>query len=166
MGSIKGFGANVVDAIMKEREENGLFADVYDFVERMSGCVNRTSVENLVNSGALDSFGHPRGMYFLPSRGGELFIDLITRYGDLYKNDAVQSGASLFGDMEEMKPERPPLPEGKPNVDIMEELQKEKDLVGMYLSSHPLDRYRFEIDNFTNCRLVDLSPAPAWDSCN
>ena len=156
LGSIKGFGANVVDAIVKEREENGLFADVYDFVERMSGCVNRKSFENLVNSGALDSFGHPRGMYFLPSRGGELFIDLITRYGDLYKNDAVQSGASLFGDMEEMKPERPPLPEGKSNVDIMEELQKEKELVGMYLSSHPLDRYDFEIKNFASCKMNDL----------
>ena len=156
LGSIKGFGANVVDAIMKEREENGLFSDIYDFVERMSGCVNRKSFENLVNSGALDSFGHPRGMYFLPGRSGELFIDQIVRYGDLYKNDAVQAGASLFGDAEEMKPERPPLPDGKSNVDIMEELQKEKELVGMYLSSHPLDRYDFEIKNFTTCKMNDL----------
>ena len=156
LGSIKGFGANVVDAIMKEREENGLFTDIYDFVERMSGSVNRKSLENLVNSGALDGFGHPRGMYFLPGRGGELFIDQISRYGDLYKNDAVQAGASLFGDAEEMKPERPPLPEGKSNVDIMEQLQKEKDLVGMYLSSHPLDRYDFEIKNFATCKMNDL----------
>ena len=126
-------------------------------VERMAGSVNRKSFENLVNSGALDSFGHPRGMYFLPGKGGgDLFIDQITRYGDLYKNDSVQAGASLFGDAEEMKPERPGLPEGVPNVDIMEELQREKDLVGMYLSSHPLDRYDFEIKNFATCKINDL----------
>ena len=157
LSSIKGFGGNIVDAIVKERDENGLFSDVYDFVERMSGCVNRKSFENLVNSGALDSFGHPRGLYFLPGKGGgDLFIDQVTRYGDLYRNDSVQAGASLFGDAEEMKPERPGLPEGVPNVDIMEELQKEKDLVGMYLSSHPLDRYDFEIKNFATCKIGDL----------
>ncbi|MBR3671047.1 MAG: DNA polymerase III subunit alpha, partial [Spirochaetia bacterium] len=156
LSSIKGFGGNIVDAIVKEREENGLFADVYDCVERMSGSVNRKSFENLVNSGALDSFGHPRGMYFLFGKGGEQFIDQVTRYGDLYKNDAVQAGASLFGDAEEMKPERPALPEGTPNVDIMEELQREKELVGMYLSSHPLDRYDFEIKHFASCQMKDL----------
>ena len=157
LSSIKGFGGNIVDAIVKERDENGLFLSVYDFVERMSGCINRKSFENLVNSGALDGFGHPRGMYFLPGKnGGDLFIDQLTRYGDLYNRDSVQSGASLFGDMEEMKPEPPALPEGVPNVDIMEELQKEKDLVGMYLSSHPLDRYDFEIKNFATCKINDL----------
>ena len=157
LGSIKGFGANVVEAIIKEREENGLFTDIYDFVERMAGSVNRKSFESLVNSGALDSFGHKRSMYFQTGRGGEMFIDLITRYGELYKNDAVSSASSLFGDMEEMKPERPPLPDNEGDMDIMELLQREKDLVGMYLSSHPLDRYQFEIHNFTNCKLADLS---------
>jgi DNA polymerase-3 subunit alpha len=157
LSSIKGFGGNIVDAIVKERDENGLFSDVYDFVERMSGSVNRKSLESLVNSGALDSFGHPRGMYFLIGRnGGDIFLDQLARYGDLYKNDSVQAGASLFGDMEEMKPERPAMPEGTPNVDIMEELQREKDLVGMYLSSHPLDRYEFELKNFTTCKINNL----------
>ena len=157
LGSIKGFGANVVDAIMKEREENGLFTDVYDFVERMAGNVNRKSFESLVNSGALDSFGHKRSMYFQLNRTGEPFIDLIARYGDLYANDTLSGGASLFGDMEEMKPERPALPDNEGEMDIMELLQREKDLVGMYLSSHPLDRYAFEIHNFTNCHLADLN---------
>ena len=157
LGSIKGFGANVVDAIIKERDENGLFTDVYDFVERMSGSINRKSFECLVNSGALDSFGHKRSMYFQPGRGGDMFIDQITRYGDLYKNDVVSSASSLFGDMEEMKPERPHLPDNEGDMDIMELLQREKDLVGMYLSSHPLDRYKFELQNFTNCTLANLN---------
>ena len=157
LGSIKGFGANVVDAIIKEREENGLFTDVYDFVERMAGNVNRKSFESLVNSGALDGFGHKRSMYFQLNRTGEPFIDLIARYGDLYANDTLSGGISLFGDMEEMKPERPALPDNEGEMDIMELLQREKDLVGMYLSSHPLDRYAFEMHNFTNCHLADLN---------
>ncbi|MBQ3812451.1 MAG: DNA polymerase III subunit alpha [Bacteroidales bacterium] len=158
LGSIKGFGANVVDAIIKEREENGLFSDIYDFVERMSGAVNRKSFENLLNAGAFDSFGHKRSMYYQPGKGSnELFIDQITHYGDLYKNDTVSSAASLFGDMEEMKPERPAMPENEGYMDIMEVLQREKDLVGMYLSSHPLDRYDFEMRHFVSCKLADLS---------
>ena len=157
LGSIKGFGANVVEAILKERSENGLFTDVYDFIERMAGSVNRKSFECLVNSGALDGFGHKRSLYFQPGRGGEMFIDLVTRYGELYANDALSGASSLFGDMEEMKPERPALPDSEGYMDIMEVLQREKELVGMYLSSHPLDRYAFEIQNFTNCKLNDLS---------
>ena len=157
LGSIKGFGNNVVEAIVKERDENGLFTDIYDFVERMAGSVNRKSFESLVNSGAFDSFGHKRSMYFQPGRGGDLFIDQITRYGDLYKNDTMSSAASLFGGMEEMTPDRPAMPENEGYIDIMDILQREKDLVGMYLSSHPLDRYKFEIDHFTNCQLANLS---------
>ena len=96
-------------------------------------------------------------MYFQPGRSGDLFLDEISRYGELYKADTVSSGSSLFGDMEEMKPERPALPQNEGEMDILEILQREKDLVGMYLSSHPLDRYRFEIDNFTTVKLNDLS---------
>ena len=157
LGSIKGFGANVVDAIIAERDEHGLFSDIFDFVERMAGNVNRKSLENLVNSGAVDSLGHKRSMYFQPCRNGELFIDQLVRYGDLYKNDSLNGGVSLFVDMEEMKPERPALPDSEGEMDIMDMLQTEKALVGTYLSSHPLDRYRFEIDSFCNCKLADLS---------
>jgi DNA polymerase-3 subunit alpha len=157
LGSIKGFGANVVEAIMAEREEHGLFTDIYDFVERMAGNVNRKSFENLANSGAFDSLGHKRSLYFQPGRGGERFIDQLVRYGDLYKEDSLTGGVSLFGDMEEMKPERPAMPESEGDQDILEMLQKEKELVGMYLSSHPLDRYRFEIDNFCNQKMADLN---------
>jgi len=156
LGGIKGFGGNVVEAILKEREENGLFTDIYDFVERMSGSVNRKSLESLLNAGALDSFGAKRALYYQPGKSGETFLDELSRYGDLYKNDTVNAAASLFGDMEEMKPQRPEMPDTQIEGDILEELQKEKELVGMYLSSHPLDRYDFEMRNFTTCKMVDL----------
>ena len=157
LGGMKGFGANMVDAILADREENGLYTDIYDFVERMAGTVNRKAFETLLYSGALDSFGIKRRQYELPGRSGQPFIDEIVRYGELYRNDTVDAAASLFGDIEEMKPERPVVPEMEGEEDILGFLQKEKELVGMYLSSHPLDRYKFEIKQFTTCEMANLA---------
>ena len=156
LGGLKGFGENVVAAIIKEREDHGLFEDVFDFAERMSGVVNRRSFETLVYSGAMDSFNIKRSQYFLEMKGGNLFIDELLRYAELYRNDTLDSAASLFGDIEELKPVRPEVPVFTAAEDTLFLLQKEKEYVGMYLSSHPLDRYRFEIDNFASCPLKML----------
>ena len=157
LGGMKGFGANIVDLILKDRDENGLYTDIYDFVERMGGVVNRKAFETLLYAGALDGFGIKRRQYELPGRSGQPFIDEIVRYGELFRNDTVDAAASLFGDIEEMKPERPSVPEMAGEEDYLGFLQKEKELVGMYLSSHPLDKYRFEMDNFTTCELANLT---------
>ena len=157
LGGMKGFGANIVDLILKDRDENGLYTDIYDFVERMGGVINRKAFETLLYAGALDGFGIKRRQYELPGRSGQPFIDEIVRYGELYRNDTVDAAASLFGDIEEMKPERPVVPEMTGEEDYLGFLQKEKELVGMYLSSHPLDKYRFEMDNFTTCELANLA---------
>ena len=156
LGGIKGFGDNIVKAILAEREENGLFTDIYDFVERMSGSVNRKAFEALLHSGAFDSFGICRKQFTLPCKSGDLFIDTLLRYGELYKKDSMESSISLFGDAEEMKPERPEIPAMIGDEDIMEKLKFEKELVGMYLSSHPLDTYAFELENFTTCQIGEL----------
>ncbi len=155
-GGIKSFGSNIVRTILSEREDNGLFADIYDFVERMSGIVNRKAFEALIHSGAFDSFGINRKQFMLPCKGGDTFLDAILRYGELYKKDSMDNTVSLFGEVEEMKPERPEIPAMVGEEDILDRLQKEKELVGMYLSSHPLDRYSFEMENFTNCELGSL----------
>ncbi len=157
MGGIKGFGDNIVRAILAEREENGLFADIYDFVERMSGIVNRKAFESLLHAGAFDSFGICRKQFMLPGKNGDMFIDTLLRYGELYRKDTMESSVSLFGEVEEMKPERPEIPAMTVEEDILEKLQYEKELVGMYLSSHPLDRYQFELENFTTCQLGDIN---------
>ena len=157
LGGMKGFGANIVDLILKDRDENGLYTDIYDFVERMGGVVNRKAFETLLYAGALDGFGIQRRQYELPGRSGQPFIDEIVRYGELYRNDTVDAAASLFGDIEEMKPERPVVPEMVDEPEDLTMLQKEKELVGMYLSSHPLDKYRFEMDHFATCDLANLA---------
>ncbi len=155
-GGIKSFGSNIVRSILAEREQNGLFADIYDFVERMSGIINKKAYEALLHSGAFDSFEICRKQFLLPCKGGDTFLDALIKYGELYKKDNEDSSVSLFGDAEEMKPERPDIPAMIGEEDILDKLQKEKELVGMYLSSHPLSQYSFEIENFTSCQLSDL----------
>lgn len=156
LGGIKGFGANIVDAIISEREKNGIFADIYDFMERMSANVNKKAFESLLFAGAFDSFGFKRGNYHKPCKNGELFIDEIIRYSDLYKRDVLNTSVSLFGSVEELKPQRPEIPPMFEEEDEMKLLQQEKDLVGMYLSAHPLNKYDFELETFTSCSLSTL----------
>ena len=165
LGGLKGFGENVVNAIIDERSQNGPYSDIWEFVERMAiysqkmerpVAINRKAMEILVNAGAFDSFGYKRGQFYTACKSGELFIDELVRYADLYRNDQVDSASSLFGEAEEMKPQRPEMPMFIGEENLLEMLQKEKEVVGMYLSSHPLDKHLFEIETFTNCKLADL----------
>lgn len=156
MGGMKGFGANIVDAIVKERTEHGPFTDIYDFCVRMSGTVNRKAMESLVNAGAFDSFGIERGRYFACGKSGLQFIDDLMNYASVTKQNEEDDAASLFGDAAELKVEKPEPPMMTVEPDILEILQKEKEMVGMYLSDHPLKRYEFELNAFTNCKLANL----------
>ena len=156
MGGMKGFGANIVDAIVAEREANGSFKDIYDFSERMAGIVNRKPTEALVYAGAFDSFGIERSRYFLIGSDGPQFLDELLNYASVTKKNAEDDAASLFGDAEELKAEKPEPPAMVGEADLLELLKKEKDMVGMYLSDHPLKRYEFELETFTSCRLSEL----------
>ena len=166
LGGMKGFGSNIVDTIVRQREERGPFKDVWDFVERMAefngldprnnAPVGRKPLESLVYAGAFDSLGYKRSQFFLPGASGDPFIDELVRYGELYKNDKLDNSVSLFGEMEEMMPVRPEMPKAPVDEDILPYLQKEKEIVGMFLSSHPLDRYAFEKENFTTNELASV----------
>ena len=164
MGGMKGFGANIVDAIVKEREERGLFADVYDFCVRMCGIVNRKAMESLIYAGAFDSFGIDRNQYFITGRSGLPFLDDIMNYASVTVQNAEDDAASLFGDAEELKIEKPEPPALTVEPDILETLQKEKEIVGMYLSDHPLKKFEFELDTFTSCKLSEVDDIIA--ECN
>ena len=155
LGGMKGFGANVVDAIIREREEHGVFSDIFDFVERMAGTVNVKSMETLICAGAFDSFGFKRSQLLSVEKNGNRYIENLLHYADLYRKDSIDSTTSLFGESEEMKPIRPEIPVFSGEEDKLDLLQKEKEYVGMYLSAHPLDQYSFELDTFA-VRLSDL----------
>ena len=157
LGGIKGFGDNIVKAIIAERETNGTFTDLFDFTERMAGTVNRKAFESLIYSGAFDSFGYSRSQYMLPCQSGDTFLDALVRYADQYRKDKVDSSNSIFGEMEEAKPIRPEMPAMRGEENEMEMLKREKELVGMYLSSHPLDKYSFEIESFTTGSVASIN---------
>ena len=161
MGGMKGFGANIVDAIVKEREERGLFADVYDFCVRMCGIVNRKAMESLIYAGAFDSFGIDRNQYFITGKSG---LPFLMNYASVTVQNAEDDAASLFGDAEELKIEKPEPPALTVEPDILETLQKEKEIVGMYLSDHPLKKFEFELDTFTSCKLSEVDDIIA--ECN
>jgi len=156
MGGIKGVGANVIDAVIAERRKGGPFTDIFDFVERMPlGVINRKVVECLVYAGAFDSFPDmSRSQYFFETGKDETYLDVLLGYAAKFHNDSMSSGG-LFGDMAELKPVRPNIPP-KVEANEMELLKKEKECVGMYLSAHPLDRFRFEIEQFATADIARI----------
>lgn len=150
LAAVKGVGEGVVADIIRARDEGGPFKDPYDFVERVNpATLNRRVLEALVLSGALDCFQElKREDYFETNNKGEAFSELLLRYGSAFQLDRQQSAASLFGDDDEgvcSTAGRPAAPNAKRWVDTVR-LDKERELVGMYLSAHPLDPYYMELN--------------------
>lgn len=155
MAGIKNVGSAAVENIVKAREENGgSFISIYEFVERVNlGAVNRKTMESLIYSGAFDCFADiRREQYLAPSMKDEPFLDSLIKYGTKYQSDFVNGGNSLFGQVQNISLTKPEVPETLP-ADQFELLNREKELVGMYLSAHPLDNFRFEVKHFTTHNL-------------
>ena len=158
ISAIKGVGGAAAEAIINEREKNGPYKDIFDFIHRinLSSC-NRKCMESLVLSGGFDGFGTmKREDFFAKNAKGETFIDTLMRYGQLYQNEMAEMRNSLFGDENAVEIATPPILKGEPWSDI-ERLNKERELVGIYLSAHPLDEYKVILDNLCNtpCQEID-----------
>ena len=161
MGGIKGVGPNVIDTVISERKAHGPYRDIFDFVERVPlTVVNRKVFECLAFSGAFDSLpGITRAVFTWKEPGKEdTFIDQLLRYAYKFQNDTLSQGANLFGGMEELKPVRPEIPTVT-EYDEIELLRQEKELVGMYISAHPLDKFKLEIKEFTNADIARVNEA-------
>ena len=158
LSAIKGVGGSAAEKIVQEREQNGHFKDIFDFVERVNlQAVNKKSIESLATAGAFDNLGdHSRAQFFAENGKEMTFIESLIRYGNKFQMDKQNQQQSLFGGGTEVEIAKPAIPQGEewPNI---EKLKKEKELVGIYLSAHPLDDYKLEIDNFTNTQLKDLN---------
>ena len=158
LAAIKGMGDSVAQAIIDEREQNGLYKDIYDFVKRINfSQVNRKALEALALSGGFDSFGIRREDFFAQNAKGETFIDTILRFGQTYQNEKLQAQNSLFGGFDEIEIQLPPLLKAESRWSDIERLNKERELVGIYLSAHPLDEYRIVLDNLCNTRCAELA---------
>ncbi len=156
ISAIKGVGGTAADAIISEREKNGPYKTIFDFIERVNlNAANRKCIESLVLSGGFDSFGIKREDFFAPNAKGEAFIDTFVRYGQTYQMEQSQMRNSLFGGENEVEIATPQIPKGEPWSDI-ERLNRERDLVGIYISAHPLDEYKIVLDNLCNTHCAEL----------
>ena len=158
LAGIKGMGAAAADAMIAEREQNGPYKSIFDVVERvnLSAC-NRKAIESMVLSGGFDSFGIRREQYFGLNNKGEMFIDTLLRYGWLYQQEQQQMHNSLFGDMGGVEIATPAIPTQVEEWSNLERLNKERDLVGIYLSAHPLDEYSIVLKGMCNTHCPELA---------
>ena len=158
LAAIKGMGDAAAEAIISERERNGLYKDIFDFAQRVSFAnVNRKAFESLALSGGFDGFGIRREAFFAENAKGEMFLDTLVRYGQKYQQDKAEMQHSLFGAFNDLEIATPPIPKTDVRWSDIERLNKERDLVGIYLSAHPLDEYKIVLDNLCNTRCDELA---------
>ncbi len=145
MAAIKGVGEAAVEKIIEEREKNGPYKDVYDFFERIDyKSVNKKTIENLVTAGGLDSFGYHRAQYLHLVDATTTVLDNLVNYGQKNQQDSMNLQATLFGELDGFEVTKPNIPDCEPWHDY-EKSKKEKELIGIYLTSHPLDPYKLEM---------------------
>ena len=157
LSAIKGMGSAAAEAIVKERQANGPYKDIYDFVERVNlRDVNRKALESLALSGGFDCFSLIREQYFAANNKGDVFLDILIRFGQQYQMDKSSAANSLFGEMQaDIAIVVPPVPQAEAWSSI-EKLYKEKELVGIYLSAHPLDDYSLILNKMCNTTCAEV----------
>ena len=145
IAAIKGVGEAAVEKIIEEREKNGPYKDVYDFFERIDyKSVNKKTIENLITAGGLDSFGYHRAQYLHLVDATTTVLDNLVNYGQKNQQDSMNLQATLFGELDGFEVTKPNIPDCEPWHDY-EKSKKEKELIGIYLTSHPLDPYKLEM---------------------
>ena len=162
LGAIKGVGENAVLCIMEEREKGGPFEDIFNFVERVNlNACNRKNMENLALAGGLDEFKLQREQYFVEINDkGETFLESLMRYGNKFQADKEMAMNSLFGGDNAIEIATPEIPEADSWSDL-ELLNKERELVGIYLSAHPLDDYAVLLEYVCNTKMKELEDKEA-----
>ncbi len=158
LGGVKGVGSGAVEYIIRERNENGPFKGIFDFVERinLTAC-NKKNIEALCLAGAFDNFTEAkREQYFAENSKGEIFIENLIRYGNKYQLDKSTAQNSLFGGFDTVEIAKPEIPQAE-SWSSLERLNKEKELVGIYLSSHPLDDFYIVLNHVCNTGMKELS---------
>ena len=164
LGGIKGVGEGAAEAIISEREKNGKYTGIFDFLERVNlqSC-NRKTIENLAQAGAFECFDDIyREQFFGLDENGNSGLDLLMNYGNKWQADKETSSNSLFGDLDlAVEVKHPDLPNAA-RWDTIERLNKEKELIGIYLSAHPLDEYEYEVRELCNLTAAELSQFDKW----
>lgn len=162
LGAIKGVGEGAVQNILEERRKNGPFKGLFDFVERVNlNACNKKNIEALAIAGAFDNFPEAkREQFFGENTKGETFLEVLVRYGNKFQIDKNSASNSLFGDDDFVAIARPDVPMAESWSDL-ERLSREKELVGIYLSAHPLDEYKIVLTNVCNTQMIELADREA-----
>ena len=160
LGAVKGVGEAAVESIIAERNANGRFKDIYDLMERVNfTAVNRKCFENLAYAGGFDSIsGFHRGKFFgadARDNTGITFIEQLMRYGQRFQAEKNNAQQSLFGGGGQVDIQRPVLP-ACADWTQLETLAKEREMIGLYLSAHPLDDYKVIINHMCKTQLTEL----------
>ena len=157
LGAVKGVGEAAVQNIIEERRKNGPYKDIFDFVERvnLTAC-NKKNIESLALAGAFDNFGIQREQFFAETGKGEIFLETLVRYGNKFQTDKSTATNSLFGGDAFIAIAKPEIPKCERWSDL-ERLNKEKELVGIYLSAHPLDEYRIILTYVCNTGMAEIN---------
>ncbi|NDP28024.1 MAG: DNA polymerase III subunit alpha [Flavobacterium sp.] len=156
MGAVKGVGSGAVATIVENRK-NGKYKSIFDLTKRIDlRSANKKALENLALAGGFDSFiGVTRAQYFHDDGDGITFYEKAIRYGAKFQENENSSQVSLFGESSDVQIAEPVVPPCE-DWSTMEKLAKEKEVVGIYISGHPLDDYKFEMDYFCNSKLESL----------
>ncbi len=158
LGGVKGVGSGAVEMIINERKKGGPFKGIFDFVERvnLTAC-NKKNLEALCLAGAFDNFPEAkREQYFAENGKNETFIETLIRYGNKFQMDKNSASNSLFGGFDSVEISKPEVPKADPWT-VIERLNKERELVGIYLSSHPLDDFYVVLNHACNTMMKELS---------
>lgn len=159
LAGVKGVGKAAVQAILQERKERGTFTSIYDLIERVNlQACGKKNLENLAVAGAFDSFQIPREAYLAPiNTRGETFLDTLIKYGTQYQQEKQQSTNTLFGDFGAIEIAKPQPPTQYHKWSLVERLNRERELIGIFISGHPLDEYRLVIDHLCDFHASDLA---------
>ena len=157
LAGIKGVGASCVDSIVEERDKNGTYKDIFDFVQRINqGACNRKALESMALAGAFDDFKEiKREDFFEVNPRNESFSETLMRFGQRYQTSQQEMQNSLFGAFEAIEVATPAIPNAEPWSQL-ERLNRERDLVGMYLSAHPLDPSYLEVNYGCDTPLAEV----------
>jgi DNA polymerase III subunit alpha len=158
LGALKGVGEAAVEGMVQEREENGPYKNFFDFMTRINlRTVNKRVIESLAMAGAFDCFEnvHRAQFFHTEEEGGPTFIDKIIRYANVQTSQKNSSQMNLFGEVEESTMPDPEIPEC-PKWEKLELLKKEKEVSGMYISGHPLDNFKIQINNYCSHNIGQL----------
>ena len=156
MGAVKGVGMNAVETIVANRKD-GKYKSIFDLAKRIDlRSANKKAIENLALAGGFDCFNDTyRAQYFHTDGDNITFYEKAIRYGAKFQENENSSQVSLFGDASDVQIAEPTVPPCE-DWSTMEKLAKEKEVVGIYISGHPLDDYMFEMKYFCNSKLENL----------